>query len=850
MVGLQPEGMDLKTRNLILVLLILSSLHVSAFGAGRGRGEISVNIFVNYGFAYRDDTWVPVDVLVINDDADISGWVEVRTFAGDQEQSPRYRVPAECPKGSKKRFRLNCRLKRTTRIEAMLYHRNRPAVEFPAQLGVVPIEQEDLLALILDEEPSDFGFLYTAIQQQGRVRGFHREGLRNEELPALADHPQCYACFDVIVMGDIDPSRISQRHRDLLRRYVDEGGVLVAALGEHARLYRGTWVEDLLGIEIGSEETMDEKELARAAFLDEARAGVRTTRECTVVELIPRDPSVKTCGNERVVATLRPIGRGFTAAIAVDATSHALQNCVGYNRIWQDLCSRRYRRDKLNMEQVGSACAQWLPALTGVRIQPKSSVLAYLSLYFGVAIVGNWLLFNRLKRRELAWLFLIIFSAGFTAYAMVFGTAGRAKAGELEQVEVLQAPVGGGTGELNSLVGVLTARTSRYSMTLTHPFALASDVASYYMPWLQPSRRDRDLAGGTLGPFYFIEGRPPRIENLTVGASELRLVRIVTDAPVGGGIEGRLVLDDNGLNGSLVNKTGLKIRNPFIVLEGRIYPLENNPDAWQVAMSPVVLERSRNRLEQYLEQARNYRYWGGSQENLHEFRNRLVAFLFSDDQLLANPALGPFLCGWMTGRQIESVKMDVPMPEKIRETLLVAEIDVERVGTQAATWRHLEVEVNGVTPTFRGRRPSRGGFGWYERSYELQAGTSAEATIIVPRRVVESEPSEILVELTWQRHAPDNLVFAPEGAAEHWPNEHAGEPTSGEREGIPVTTVTYLLDDWQSYYDEVEGVIRGGVRNPGGQDSRRGYPEGRFTMNARVVLPHRDSYEEGWSIWQ
>ncbi|MCP4645375.1 MAG: hypothetical protein GY851_33335, partial [bacterium] len=58
-------------------------------------GDLTLNIFVNYGAAYRDGTWVPVDVFVKNEQRDISGSVEVRTYSNTGElQSPVYRVPA------------------------------------------------------------------------------------------------------------------------------------------------------------------------------------------------------------------------------------------------------------------------------------------------------------------------------------------------------------------------------------------------------------------------------------------------------------------------------------------------------------------------------------------------------------------------------------------------------------------------------------------------------------------------------------------------------------------------------------------------------------------------------------
>ena len=57
--------------------------------------------------------------------------------------------------------------------------------------------------------------------------------------------------------------------------------------------------------------------------------------------------------------------------------------------------------------------AQNLPRISGIVIHSKASVMAYLGLYFGVAIVANWLFFAWLKRREWAWVMLVVFAIGF-----------------------------------------------------------------------------------------------------------------------------------------------------------------------------------------------------------------------------------------------------------------------------------------------------------------------------------------------------------------------------------------------------------------------------------------------------
>jgi len=845
-----------RTFTLILLLAILPQLTGAA-----EEGEIMVNMFVNYGAAYRDGSWVPVDVIVVNDDFDISGWVEVRTFSGtDNPQSPIYRVPAECPKGSRKRFRLHCCLEQANRIETMLYHRNRPALDIPSWMGITPIKPKDLLGLVLDDEPSDFGFLFRVTSGEEEKRRFHREALRNAELSFLADHPQCYESLDVIIMGDIDPSRISLHHRDLLRDYIEDGGVLVVCTGINGVKYRGTWVEELLGVRIGSEEAMNGLELARAVFPENERDGAKARRECILARLIPMAPEVKTLGTDKVLATLNPVGRGSAAAIGVDASSHALQDCAGYLNLWRELCSMRYRGDKLNLTLASQLCTNSLPWLTGVRIQPKSSVLTYLLLYFGVAIVANWTICSLLKRRELAWVLLIVFSAGFTAYAMVFGTAGRAKSSELEQVEVLYLRQGETIAELKSIVGILTARTGRYSMDLTREFALARDVWTAYLPSMYGYRGQRRSAGG-IRPFRFVQDSPPRVENVTVGASEMRLIQVETEVPFEGGVDGRLILDENGLNGFLKNNTGFRIREPFILWNGGRYPVRSSPDGWHVGIPLAALDRPAHPDPGRGGMPRRFGYRGP--EELPQFRTDFVRSLFAvdDTSALPDPDLGPFLCGWTAGSCIGSVAMDVPVNKGIEETLLVADIDIDERPTGRPSWNYLRVRTdNGpwmrLTPAILGADALR-------YAQNLSGRNQARVEIEIPRWFVDTGADGLFVDLYWYSEENRKLEFVRENAPLEWAEKHTVQQTSEEIDGTRVSRTIYSMDDWRSYYDPESGCVRGTVNIrangqgavvrstgiPAGLRARLGSPD-YFGVIARVPEPEQDTDSGGLSRWR
>ena len=191
-------------RRVWLLAPVLGLLWVQAVWAQPGEGDVFIDVNVNYRLGYRDGTWVPVDVLVDNRMRDFTGYVEVRTYAGDTLLSPVYRIPAQSPKSSKKRFRFHCHLNRATRLEAMLYHKRKPVLPVPSWLDLRPIREQDLLGLVLDEEPTDYGFLNAAFAtfrtEEDPVR-FYREEVPRGALHLLADFPQCYEPYDAVMIA-------------------------------------------------------------------------------------------------------------------------------------------------------------------------------------------------------------------------------------------------------------------------------------------------------------------------------------------------------------------------------------------------------------------------------------------------------------------------------------------------------------------------------------------------------------------------------------------------------------------------------------------------------------------------
>lgn len=102
------------------LLVIAAGLCWPAAGQESNVQDISIEIGTHYLTAYRDSSWVPIDVVVRNTRKDVTGHLAVRLSSGGRAQAPVYRIPVDSPRGSTKRFRVYCFFEATDKVSAML----------------------------------------------------------------------------------------------------------------------------------------------------------------------------------------------------------------------------------------------------------------------------------------------------------------------------------------------------------------------------------------------------------------------------------------------------------------------------------------------------------------------------------------------------------------------------------------------------------------------------------------------------------------------------------------------------------------------------------------------------------
>ena len=721
--------------------------------------DITIEISTNFLVAYRDGTWVPVDVLVRNTKKDVAGYLTLRLSSGGREQAPVYRVPVDSPRGSTKRFRLYCFFEGTDKISAMLYDGNRPAIGFPFTVQMpAPIMEEDFLHLVLDMNPDEgYAFLHRAVALQGEHVRAVRESLRPSELDGLPDYPQCYEPYDAVMIGNLDPTRISVPHRDLLLRFVQRGGTLIVTTGANAPKLRGTWLEEASGAAFTTDITLKETGLAEAVFGPGAARKARPEWECVFTELQPRAPETQTFGIDRVLATRRPLGQGQIITLAIDVDSKSLQGCPEYLDFWSKLCRRKVVVAEPFFREAAWDFTQMIPQTAGIRVHPRSSVVMYLLAYFGVAIVANWVVWSYFKRREMAWVCLVFFSIGFTLYAMIVGTAGRAKANQMREVQVLQIRPEGGIARLHSITGILTARTLAFSMEVEQENMLITDLGA--MPAAQYMGGPMQTGSSGRRPFVFTLGSPGRIDDFIVGASEVRSFEGEALVAIPGGFEGELVLDNEGLHGTLTNETGLTLENPCLLIDGALIPV-NMDDSGTLEIDlkhgnlqkKATYEEVAGRFPGIIE-SRDVRdasirdpYTGNRASFvgplLTGFQAWQAPYAYGGPYSTAPSGaganvswlLGPCICGWAKGEIFPCIKSERPFQKQSADRFVMADVRVKRAQADATRSVQLNASLH----------------------YQQQVLTAPEyvsfsgpvpITVFVPRSVPASAVRDVRVEL-------------------------------------------------------------------------------------------------------
>jgi hypothetical protein len=525
-------------------------------------GTITLAVSAGFDGYFRESQWLPVFIRVSNDGNDIDGALVVRPETSGNGINNTFTVPISLPTNSRK--------------TAFLYVTAR---SFATQLRVDLVDNEGQVitnqsANLRSVQPPDQLHVVISQSTAGTVdlTGVHTGGHNAYQAFWSVDNiPDRAAGLDAVNMmlfSDVDTGTLTSTQRQALSDWVAQGGHLLVTGGTNWQA-TAAGLTDLLPIQPDASATVEDM-TSLARWGDSADlVGQTVVSTGNLIE----DAQILASTTEDVpLLARRSLGVGTVDYVTADPGAQPMRGWGGLTDLWFTLATTVPPRPAWT-----HAFFSWDNAADAVQIFPGYNILpevlplcGFLAAY--IALVGplNYVVLNRINRREYAWVTIPAFIILFSVLAWVTGFNLRGNDARLSRLSIVQSWPDSERAAVEQVMGLLSPRRTQYS--------LAMEDGSFLRPI---TRADLRLLSGNLQVSTDIQQTDVfRAADFSVDASIIASFNasgVIEQPPVSG--QATFFYEENlgQLRGSVRNNGNDVLTQPVILARGvtlRLDPLE------------------------------------------------------------------------------------------------------------------------------------------------------------------------------------------------------------------------------------------------------------------------------------
>jgi hypothetical protein len=422
-----------------------------------------INLTVNsvgYDGLFRENYWFPLRIEVNNNGDDVVGRVVVRPETSGNAFTNTWSVPIDLPAGSRKAVFLYL----TARSFA-----NQVRVELIDNGGTVVAAQPATMRSVTSQDQ-----IYVVITQStagsvdmsGAHVGGHNAFQGNWLIDNIPDQVMALNAVDMLVFSDTDTAALTSGQQQAIEDWVVQGGHLLVTGGANWRA-TATGLSDLLPITPGDSTTVADLNTL-ALLANDRTANLRGETIIATGELKPDAQVIASTTDGIPLVARHYLGLGTIDYLAVDPVAQVLRNWPALSEMWFTLASSvnprpGWTQGYTNVDRAVNS-AEILP---GFNLLPDVLPLCgFLAVY--VALIGplNYVVLNRINRREYAWVTIPIFIITFSVLAWVVGFNLRGNIATLSRLAVVQSWPDSERAQVDGLVGLLSPRRSIYTLAV------------------------------------------------------------------------------------------------------------------------------------------------------------------------------------------------------------------------------------------------------------------------------------------------------------------------------------------------------------------------------------------------
>lgn len=537
-------------------------------------GSVRMDVRAGFDGAGRVGGWIPLDVSLVNEGSELKANVEVVVDQPGGRSTYSYvpttfSLPVVLPRLSNRRFTMEVNLPNATnnRLTARLVRQQGGELITEQDISMNRVPLGDYFCGVLARNPSSYDFL-AALDLPPPIRRARTAPLEPATVPERA---QLLGSFDCLIIDNAATAQLKPEQLEAIQVWVGTGGLLIEVGGATWQSTLGPLPPDLLPVEPTGLTNLQSLS-ALGDFMDSpldqpgpwlvSNSRARTDRGAHVV--VAQD------GVPLVVASKR--GDGTLMYLAFDPTSRNFRQWAGNEVLWRYLITHAAVDNG-----VGSALVRpylrWggrAPrlAMADFSTHPKPALDWFWGLVgiYGASLGTALFVFGR--RGMVGWGLLstlgLTMGAGLIAFVVARQRAEPDAA--LTRVSVIR-PISVGNSSAaytHEYISILARRDGRFSFVLP-----TEDLSrGLYFPFPRPS--DESDASW---PFRVSEGAQPSLENLPLKQGQLATAQIdgqLKDAP---GVHADLMVEHGALTGMVTNRTGGRLSDAYIVVDGDFRPL-------------------------------------------------------------------------------------------------------------------------------------------------------------------------------------------------------------------------------------------------------------------------------------
>lgn len=555
------------------ILLLLLALLVSYAQASAQDATPTITLSVSAGFdgLFRENDWFPLRIEVSNNGDDVSGRLVVRPETSGRAFTNTFSVPIDLPAGARKSAFLYVTARSFATEARVEFLDTEEVTRASAQVALRNVLTQDQLSVVLTESSAG------SVDLTGVKAGGYNAYQANWRIENLPDKVAALEPVDTILFSDIDTGTMPAPQHQAIVDWVTGGGHLIVTGGPNWQA-TAAGLTDLLPLVPDGSDTLDNL----GALADFVSADSDPLSQSTVIatgSLAPDAQAMAATQDGVPLLARRSIGLGTVDYLAADPLAEPLRSWDNLDQLWFMLASTRapqpsWARGITDYDRAASATE----VLPGLDLLPDVLPLCgFLAVY--VALIGplNYVILNRINRREYAWFTIPVFIVLFSVLAWAVGFNLRGNTATLSRLAIVQSWPDSDHAQVNGLIGLLSPRRSNYTLTMTdgsllHPVARTVQAN----PFAASVQASTDIHQSNLFS----------ADNFTVDASFIATFDTanVIDAPDLGGQATIFYepprLDNNEdqghwtVRGSVRNDTNFTLNSPVILARGVSLPLD------------------------------------------------------------------------------------------------------------------------------------------------------------------------------------------------------------------------------------------------------------------------------------